>query len=51
MVIAFAVVPDELDVIEGFLHKPIFISGKFIADCPQIHWVLDDEGVVGQAQG
>jgi hypothetical protein len=50
MVISLAVVPNELDIVEGFLDEAILISPEFLVASAQIHGILDDEGIVGEAE-
>lgn len=50
MVVALAVVPHQLDIIERLLHESVFIAAQFFAGGAEVHGVLDDEGVVGEAE-
>ena len=50
VVVALAVVPHQLDVVERLLHEPVFIGAQFLAGSAEVHGVLDDEGVVGEAE-
>lgn len=50
VVVALAVVPDQLQVVQRLLHEPVLVTAQFLADRTQVHRVLDDEGVVGEAE-
>jgi len=47
MIIAFAIIPDQLDVIEGLLDKSIFFCAQLLTCSSKIHWIFDDEGIIG----
>ena len=47
-VVELAVVPDELNIVENFLHGIVPIFSQFLVDGAQIHRVLDDGRVVDQ---
>jgi len=49
MIVDLAIVPNKLNIIERFLHKPILVSFEFLVNCVEIHWVFDDESVVCQS--
>jgi hypothetical protein len=51
VVVVFAIVPDQLDVVERLLHEAVLLSAQFVAGCAEVHGVFDDEGVVGEAEG
>lgn len=50
MVVALAIIPHQLDIIECLLHKSVFLGAQFLAYRAQVHWILDDEGVVREAE-
>ena len=50
MVISLAVVPNELDIVEGFLNEAILICSEFLIAGAQIHWILDNKGIVGETE-
>jgi hypothetical protein len=45
-VVGLAVVPDQLDVIEHLLDRPVLPGLEFVLHFEEIHGVLDHEGVV-----
>ena len=50
MIVGLAVVPDDLYVVECFFYESVFVCSDFLVDCAEVHGVLDDEGVIGEAE-
>lgn len=50
MVVGFAVVPDELNIIESFFNETVFLSFEFLTARSKIHGTLDNEGVVSETE-
>lgn len=50
VVVALAVIPHQLDIVESLLHEPVFLGAQFLAGSAQVHGILDDEGVVCEAE-
>ena len=48
-IVGFAVVPDQLDIIQHLLDVLIFIVFEFFADSWQIHGMGDDIEIVGES--
>lgn len=46
LIIVFAVVPDQLDVIQHFLYSPVFFSFKFFLDFEKIHRMFDNKKII-----
>lgn len=47
-VVGFAVIPDQLNVIENFLNVVVSIVLELLVDCAQIHGVFDEVAIVEQ---
>lgn len=50
MIVALAVIPDELEVVKGLFHKPVLVSAEFLAHRTKVHGVLDDESVICETE-
>ena len=50
MVIVFAIVPHQLDVVEGLLHQTVLLTPQFFTGSAQIHGIFYDEGIIGEAE-
>lgn len=49
-VVFATILPNQQQVSQAFFHKPVFVVAKLAANSFQIHRMLNDEGVVRQAQ-
>lgn len=45
-IVCLAVIPNELNVIEGFLDSTILSGFEFILNFEEVHRMFDDKGVV-----
>ena len=50
MVVGFAVIPDELNIVESFFNESVFLSFEFLTARSKIHGTLDNEGVVSETE-
>jgi hypothetical protein len=50
MVVVLAVVPDKLDVVQSLLHESVLLRAQFFVGCAEVHWIFDDEGIVGEPE-
>ena len=50
MVVGFAVIPDELNIVKSFFNETVFLSFEFLSTRSKIHGTLDNEGVISQTE-
>lgn len=50
-VVGLAVVPDQLEVVEGLLHVAVLVVAEEVGDGAEVHGLADEGGVVVEAEG
>ena len=51
MVVAFAVVPYKLYIVECLLDKAVLLVPELLPRGAEVHGILDNEGIVGEPEG